>query len=384
MTSNSDAQLDSRMSDDDYTFSLPPVRLTKDSSNVATQVPSAQVQMVRETPFQDLSYQTNDIESQQYTPVVLPPAVVPPVVVPSPPTQNKSHFKRFKPLYMSLLLLLVVAAVVVPVTVIQLRDKDDDKQEQLPEQEIVIPDNFTTIGFSFGDSWMNDSNWNYTKVVYGNDTIRVIDNNTLAVKYPQGSYSPSSEIDGGFSFYMSPKNMELTDEVYLSYRVKFGDENGFDWVKGGMLPGIWIGRMGAFGGVFLEDGASMRVMWRSGGSAEAYVYVPPFQASDYYNLPGYVKNEGFGDSLGRGILQFNAGEWNDVVMHVKLNSPGQYDGILELNVNGLLLKYEKMNWRNGSEPISGIMMQSFFGGADVTWATPLDQEITFSDFKISV
>lgn len=379
MDSNNLTQRVSNTSDgDDYMLSLPPIVQTQTSKDtpLSQLSPQSPMRMVRSSPFLEHS---RDIENQVETTSTVP------VNVPTAPVETKrSHFKKYKHLYMLLFILLAISAVVVPVTIIQLRDKNNNHNNELPREEIVIPDNFTTLEFSFNNgNWMNDSNWNYTKIVYGNDTVQVIDNNTLVVKYPQGSYSPSSEIEGGFSFYMSPKNMNLTDEVYFSYKVKFGNNN-FNWVRGGMLPGIWIGRMGAFGGVFLEDGASMRVMWRSQGFAEAYVYVPPVQDSDYYKLPGYVKNEGFGDSLGRGLLRFNQEEWNDIVMHVKLNTPGNFDGILELTINGLLLKYEKMNWRNGSEPISGFMMQSFFGGADQSWATPVDQEISFKDFKVFV
>jgi len=60
--------------------------------------------------------------------------------------------------------------------------------------------------------------------------------------YREGSYKPSAEIKGGFGFYLKgPKEeweeqLPLASEVIFGYAVLF--EEGFDFVKGGKLPGI--------------------------------------------------------------------------------------------------------------------------------------------------
>jgi len=61
-------------------------------------------------------------------------------------------------------------------------------------------------------------------------------------KYPKGSCSPNTEIPGGMGFYLGgPKEIEASleqsaTEAVFGYRVMF--EDGWDWVKGGKLPGI--------------------------------------------------------------------------------------------------------------------------------------------------
>ena len=59
--------------------------------------------------------------------------------------------------------------------------------------------------------------------------------------YPQGSVNPSSDIPGGFSFYLSGSKefadkLETASEVVMSYRMMLQD--GWEWKKGGKLPGI--------------------------------------------------------------------------------------------------------------------------------------------------
>lgn len=305
-------------------------------------------------------------------------------------TPRPSFVKRYKTVLIATGILFVVAAVVVPTTTVLVLRNNDDKSKSvseslLPKEPIEIPSNFTKDEFTFGVNFRNDSSWNVVKYVYGVENIYIKNNTSIDVVYPAGSYNPSGNgtSRGGFNFYAQPKTINLTNEIYMSYNLMFGnDTTPFNWVKGGMLPGIWIGRMGAFNGKYLEDGSSIRVMWRANGLAEAFVYVPPKQLPSYYQIPGYFNNEGYGESLGRSLMKFKLNEWNKVVIHVKLNTPGMNDGILELNVNEDLLRFEEMYWRDGAEPISGIMMHTFFGGSDTTWATPVGQTIQFSNFAV--
>lgn len=58
--------------------------------------------------------------------------------------------------------------------------------------------------------------------------------------FPKGSINPAGEIPGGFGFYMSgpadfATRLDSATEVLFSYRVMF--EEGWEWVKGGKLPG---------------------------------------------------------------------------------------------------------------------------------------------------
>jgi len=60
--------------------------------------------------------------------------------------------------------------------------------------------------------------------------------------YPRGSINPGSEIKGGFGLYLAGPDAfaralsEHAREVVIGYEVYF--EIGFEWAKGGKLPGI--------------------------------------------------------------------------------------------------------------------------------------------------
>ncbi len=303
-------------------------------------------------------------------------------------------YKKHSVVYSLLIGLIIAAAVVVPTTVVLVQDKDNKHNHKhdtnIEDKSIDIPKNFNYSTLLVTDDVSNVSSWNVVKYVYGDNNWNVVDNETSEVVYPAKSINPSSDTQGGFNFYVSPQGTFPAQEVYLSYQVKFtGDDNSnrklladFDWVKGGMLPGLWIGRMGALDSNYLEDGSSCRIMWRKNGMVEAYLYVNT-QIPEFYQLPGYFNNKPHGESMYRGFANFVVGDWNTVVLRIKLNTVGQYDGILQISINNKTLTYDKMNWRNNdSILINGILMHSFFGGSDDTWATPKEQKVLFSKFTV--
>jgi hypothetical protein len=304
-------------------------------------------------------------------------------------------FTNHKPLWITIIIICVITAIVVPTTVV-LVSKNNNQTNQgnstmaygqnatspdIVPTPVLIPTNLTKNSLTLKDEWVDPESWNILKYSYGKDNWNTLDNTTFSITYPEKSFNPSSPTPGGFLFYVQPPVFP-TQEVYLSYSVKFGIDNDFEWVKGGMLPGVWIGQMGAYDGNKLPDGSSSRTMWRSKGEAEAYLYIGS-QIKEFYQLQGYRYNDMYGESVERGFSKFKSGEWNTVIMHIKLNNIGQNDGILELTVNENTFTFTKMNWRdNSTETINGIMMNSFFGGSDVTWATPIEQKIYFRDFVV--
>ena len=300
-------------------------------------------------------------------------------------------YKKHWIIYTSLIVLFVTAAVVVPTTVLLIRNDDSNNVYRVGSSSLQVPKNTTSQMLSTDNTLFNLSSWNIVRYVYGKENWNSVDNQTAKVVYTEQSVNPSSTQPGGFVFYVSPKDRFPTDEVYLSYSVYFGDNaksnrklltNQFDWVKGGMLPGLCIGKMGAQDAKHLEDGASCRIMWRPKGKAEAYLYVSK-QTHEFKNLPGYFNNEPYGESIYRGFTSFVLGEWNDIIMRVKLNTVGQNNGILQLSINGKTVTYDKMVWRNTPDMlINGIAMHSFFGGSDKSWATPTQQSIYFSKFTV--
>jgi hypothetical protein len=233
--------------------------------------------------------------------------------------------------------------------------------------------------------------WHICQYLYGSEfTSSVTDLNwgpTLEVKYPKGSANPTGSILGGIHFYAQP-SVFPTNEICFSYQIKF-DAN-FTWVKGGKLPGLWMGDTGANGGNHLSEGSSFRVMWRANGSAEAYLYAPP-QLPSYSQLPGFQTNNAgsYGDSVWRSEFEFDVDTWTPVRMYAKLNtfdpinSNANNDGIVQLQIGNQTRIYSEMKWIEFPNLISGLMMQSFFGGDSHTWSTPHDTWISMTDFALS-
>lgn len=147
-------------------------------------------------------------------------------------------------------------------------------------------------------------------------------------------------------------------------------------------------------------------MWRTGGLGELYTYLPPdFDANQAVcDIPPFSTcNDVYGASVGRGSFNWTAGGRTTMSQRVRLNDVGQSNGELELfvggqsvvNVGGLVLT----NSTTGR--IRGMQMQTFFGGeyrpkpyrmrhsyaalgSDSSWATPVDQDVYFSDFSVAI
>lgn len=236
--------------------------------------------------------------------------------------------------------------------------------------------------------------WNITKIGWGrtNENHKIV-NDTLQVFYPKGSYSPSKFPQGGIGIYASPMDLFPANEVTFKYQVKF-DET-FQPVLGGKLPGLFLSEgvgkefmREASGGKHNNKTASIRVVWRKDFEGEAYVYVPEQQRKDYYLTANYVENRVFGDSLWRGLFKFSNETWNDVSIHVKLNSFDRFgnarsDGLLELTINSITQKFNKLVWRTNPETqITAILFSTFFGGGSEKYATPVDTWTYFKNIQI--
>lgn len=83
-----------------------------------------------------------------------------------------------------------------------------------------------------------------------------------------------------------------------------------------------------------------------------------------------------------GPLQVQKGVWNEVVLRVRLNTPGRADGVAGLGVNGQYREYDKMVWRlDGATALTTVLLVTFFGGS---WSTPVDTAIDFANFNLTV
>jgi len=217
---------------------------------------------------------------------------------------------------------------------------------------------------------------------------------SLISSFPKGSYTYKAPL-GGVSFYApGPSNVDLTTakEATFGYSVYF--PAGFEWNKGGKLPGLYggdseSGARGCSGGRRATECFSSRLMWRKDGEGEMYTYLPP-------GLTGNTKvctvkpfstcNPTYGASVGRGAFSFKAGGWTTVSERVLLNDNGKANGELELFVNGKsVISVKGLTLTDSSAGrIRGIQMQNFWGGHDSSYGSPKAQKIYFSDFSVAI
>ena len=211
----------------------------------------------------------------------------------------------------------------------------------------------------------------------------------------------------------------------MAYMVKFSP--GFDWTKGGKLPGLCGGgtlsstnnmcvthiaantqfsvvhvqaqcrlcqfvgtqyiehhvNCGAEGGkgvacpvgcsaVSRDRGFSTRLMWRSGGRVVTYAYYP--------DKPSSIR---CGEDW-KWSKKFQSGKWHHIRMWAKLNTPGKWDGEFKAWLDGeQVLHRQKIPYRyNGSFKISRSYITTYAGGSSVSLFAPnQNQYIWFKDFE---
>lgn len=199
-----------------------------------------------------------------------------------------------------------------------------------------------------------------------------LERKVLEVKYPKGSASPnvtkfSKAPVGGAEFLAETGSY---DSIYFAYKVKFA--KGFDFVKGGKLPGLFGGTANSGGAIPTGyDGFSTRFMWRENGRGELYAYMP--------------SSEQWGTPLGEGKWNFVPGKWHDVQHQLVLNDPEQHNGKIKIWIDDKLIHQEdSLLFRNTADlKINGIFFSTFFGGNDTTWGAADDCRVYFHRMVLS-
>ena len=216
---------------------------------------------------------------------------------------------------------------------------------------------------------------------YGDINLELVPNekfgNVLRVHYPKGSSSSSFAREGnplgGAEFKAKFPDSAKLESIYFSYWIFF--DQGFQFVKGGKLPGVCGGSCPSGGAVVTgEGGWSMRYMWRPGGAGEEYGYILP----DTHN---------YGTELGLGSWTFTTGEWHHLAEEIILNAPGRADGVLRVWFDRAptatpTFEATNLTYRNDTTPVSALFFSTFFGGHDASWASPKDTYVDFARFEV--
>ncbi len=234
---------------------------------------------------------------------------------------------------------------------------------------------------SFGsEQWSQE--WQVrSKRHFGLKDVRIVapksESGVLRVFYPKGSATRTLSRklglpEGGAQFLTSvpvfPK--KGAEKATLTYAVRFA--KGFDFVKGGKLPGF-------FGGDSIsgkdyptgDNGFSTRLHWREGGYGEIKAYLPV--------------DGGSAPEIGKKSFRFQPGKWHLVRQQVVLNDPKKWNGQLRMWFDGkLVINEQAMFYRTSSRlRIEGLFFSTFFGGGTQEWASTKNTYADFRDFKVT-
>ena len=195
----------------------------------------------------------------------------------------------------------------------------------------------------------------------------------LRVQYAAGQIGT----DKGGCAWRWPFASKDNPSAELQYYVTF--EPGFEFVKGGKLPGLCGGPENISGGkpVTGREGWSARLMWRADGRGQAYVYHmnQPGKWGDEFNFPP--------------DFRFPIGQRVGVRIRVAMNTVGSPDGTLQVWITlpgkdaALLVDHHDMAWRSvPSIGVDSLMFETFHGGSDTSWAPKKDCAARFSQIAV--
>jgi len=193
----------------------------------------------------------------------------------------------------------------------------------------------------------------------------------LAVTYPTRTYGPENS---GATWKLD------FDKSYDALEVRFDVmfKKGFDFVRGGKLPGLFGGEGNTGGNKPTgHDGFSARMMWREDGRVVQYLYYPDQPGRYGHQIPWLQASTGES-------VRFIPGQWHTVVHQVTINTPNKRDGSLQAFFDDhLVLKLNNLRFRNTKNfSIDGFVFSTFFGGGDASWETTARETIYFDNFQI--
>ena len=208
--------------------------------------------------------------------------------------------------------------------------------------------------------------------VYLNNNSEIVEDaergKVLEIKYPKGSVGPNTI---GFSGSQFIKKLTPSNEYYLDYYVKF--KEGFDFSKGGKLPGLTSGGSTYTGGNHPDNGEgwSTRYMWVKEGKMLVYFY--------YMDMT---------DKYGESVF-FNTsllpGKWYRITQRVKLNEDNLKNGTLQVWVDGNeVINRTDVRFRLwGKGMIDTFYFSTFYGGASADWAPSKDSFTQFDKIMVT-
>lgn len=176
---------------------------------------------------------------------------------------------------------------------------------------------------------------------------------------------------GGHIF--SQAGQSEPEELFAQYMLKFGD----NWDPGGG----WSGKLPGFAGTYGESGWGGRIPSGDDGWSARGAFTNDGNGNTdvgFYNY--HMGIDKWGDIYADGSLE--NGQWYCVKQHIRLNTPGENDGVLEAWVDGEKVADRKdIRWRDTKKlKIEEYWFDIYFGGS----ATPDEsQSVYFDNFAVT-
>lgn len=207
----------------------------------------------------------------------------------------------------------------------------------------------------------------------GLDGRTTVGNGVIQARYDKGKLLGQ---ETGFTWFQKIPGGGV-NEATMEYKIKF--DSGFDWTKGGKIPGL-VGGTSPRGCNTernnLENGFSARCMWRSGGRMVLYAY--------WHKQNSRCGKDTFWKKNGQDI-KIQRGKWYTIREHIIMNTPGRNNGVVEIFLNGdRVLRLTNMEWRKAGKnfKIDKAYWTTYVGGSTNEFKPSRNNKIWFDDFKV--
>jgi hypothetical protein len=200
--------------------------------------------------------------------------------------------------------------------------------------------------------------------------------------------------------FLPAEQLRVRFKVYYPQDYPWGPEMK---KTAGKIFGFQIGEGESSGGKYSTTGATFRVTWNLNGGAGPYLY--PQLKRDHGGTPTWSQLDqtdeikriaGGGDISGvamhlwypedkndKWTFKLEKERWNEIEMFCKLNTPGKYDGVLELAINGVRRRTDAFRYRYDKSKINELIFSTFFGGGNLDYAPPRATNAWYADFEVS-
>lgn len=188
----------------------------------------------------------------------------------------------------------------------------------------------------------------------------------IKISYPKWSYKPSASPRwwAGFIYDLWKEYNKLS----LSYTIKF-DKN-FNFVKWWKLPGLCWWNCARWW-MSAEKWFSTRFVWKNDWYLDITKY--SFKWWDYW------------DSLNKKFFKFIPWKEYNISQELVLNEAGKsnWSFVIKINWEIVYSDYEFEIIDDNSLKIDSLLFATFFWWNDISWSTPINTNIEFSNFQIS-